>query len=111
MRFYFLFVFFVLGNALPINQYPTLQNLDWEAGGSYKATGVSVKRVVTYGDYNLPYTVNQTKLIEQSDQDALLVIDTVNKRMLLDMQSGGQYYYFHNRSYIQLSGRPCGYVN
>lgn len=92
------------------SEYPTLETLDWEAGGSYRATGVSVNRIVTYGDFTLPYTHNLTQMI-QTESDASMVLDVTNKRMLLDMGQGGLYYYFHNQSYILIPGNPCGVVD
>lgn len=94
----------------------TLRNLDWQAGGTYRARGISVPRIVKFGEFILPYTYNRTVLGE-SESEATLVVDPPRRRMFLDMGSGGQYWYFdippdgdvHGKSYIVLNG-ICGVV-
>lgn len=95
----------------------TLDNLNWEEGGSFRVTGISVNRIVEYGPNLVPYAFNRTALV-QMESDAMLVLDVVNKRMFLDMGAGGQYYYFDSppdgspqgKSYIILNG-ACGVVS
>lgn len=94
----------------------TLDNLNWEDGGSYRVTGISVNRIVKFGPDLQPYTFNRTAILE-TESDAMLVVDVINRRMFLDMGAGGQYYFFDHppdgspegKSYIILNG-ACGVV-
>lgn len=103
----FLLYFFFAAYAHRV-PHGTEENLNWEEGGSYIATGISVNRIVEYGEPLVPYTYNRTAFI-LSESDATLVVDVVNRRMFLDMGEGGQYYYNETGGLIILGG-VCGRV-